>query len=98
MTKKELQQKVSDLSHELAKKDYKIDRLERDNKIYRSIIEKSQPEQSFTQTNACKRGPWCKACVFNEHHVMSPYSDTLDICKRHMACGEFTPINEESDQ
>lgn len=91
----ELQKRIWELKGELAAKDYRIERLERDNKTYRDIIEKLQPERSDTQTNVCKRGPWCKACSFYESHTMSPYSDRIDLCMKHMACEEFTPVKED---
>lgn len=91
----ELQKRICDLEREIARKDYHIERLERDNKTYRDVIEKLQPERSHTQTNVCKRGPWCKACTFHESHTMSLYSERIDLCMKHMACEEFTPVKED---
>lgn len=94
---RELQKRVWDLEREIEEKDWQIRHLERDNKTYRDIIEKLQPERSHTQTNVCKRGPWCKACTFRESHMMSPYSDRIELCMKHMACEEFTPVKESSN-
>lgn len=95
MKKKELETMVWEL--ELAKKEYQIRKLERDAKTYRDIIEKLQPDRSYTQTNMCKRGEWCNACVFNKVYTMSSYGNPINICEKHLACEGFTPVKEGSD-